>query len=323
MTAYTKRTLKLFAVLCLMALPFVLFWQRWNIYDAYRLQGYTPPPKVVTLADEISVNAQSRRLFYVYRPSLDSKEAFRQHCTGGEKSIVLGCYISFKGIYLQDISDERLSGIMQVTSAHEILHAAYERLSSTEKKRIDGLLNARYSTLNSERIKQTIEEYKKNGADINNELHSILPTEARDLGPELESYYSRYFIDRTKVVVFSERYEAAFTSRKQQVAEYDKQLATLKIEIDAGNASLKARQRDIEARQAELDRLERANKIHEYNAAVPAFNARISAYNAEVAHVRALIDRYNDTVKLRNEIALEEGELVKAIDSRPSTVESQ
>lgn len=324
MAPYTKRALKLLGTLFLVALPFVLFQQRWNIYDAYRLQGYTPPAKVVSLADETSMSAPARKLFYVYRPSLETKESFRQHCTSAEKSIVLGCYISFRGIYLQDISDERLAGIMQVTSAHEVLHAAYDRLDSSEKKRINVLLNARFEQLpNDHRIKQTVEEYKKTGADINNELHSILPSEIRDLGPELEAYYSRYFIDRTKIVAFSERYEAAFTSRKQQVAEYDKQLAALKVEIDAGNASLKAQQNDIENRQAELERLERTNRIDEYNAAVPGFNARVSAYNAQVARVRTLIDRYNEVVKLRNDIALEEGELVKAIDSRPSTVESQ
>lgn len=324
MAPYTKRALKLFGTLCLAALPLVIFWQRWNIYDAYRLQGYTPPTKVVALADETSMSAPTRRLFYVYRPSLETKESFRQHCTSAEKSIVLGCYISLKGIYLQEISDERLTGIMQVTSAHEVLHAAYDRLSASEKKQVNSWLNARFELLPSDhRIRQTIEEYKKTGADINNELHSILPSEIRDLGPELEAYYSRYFIDRTKIVAFSERYEAAFTSRKQQVAEYDKQLAALKVEIDAGNASLKAQQRDIENRQAELDRLESANKIDQYNAAVPGFNSRVSAYNAQVARVRALIDRYNQTVQLRNDIALEEGELVKAIDSRPSTVPTE
>jgi hypothetical protein len=68
--------------------------------------------------------------------------------------------------------------------------------------------------------------------------------------------------------------------------------------------------------------LAKSNKIDQYNAAVPGFNALVQEYNNEVAQVRNLIDSYNAIVKLRNDIAVEESELVKAIDSRPDTVKA-
>lgn len=319
----TNRVGRVTFTLLFLAVPIVGFWQRWNIYDAWRLRGYTPPAKVVMLANETTVNEKSRRLFYVNRPSLDTKETFRQHCTSGEKTIVLGCFISYKGIFLQEINDDRLAGIMQVTAAHEILHAAYERLSMSDKNHIGGLIEAHYASLKNDRIKETIEDYKKNGADITNELHSILATEVRNLPPELEVYYKRYFVDRSKVVDFSERYEAAFTSRKQKVADYEAQLAVLKQQIDGSNSELESQQKSIEARQAELNRLLAEDRVNEYNAAVPGFNGLVSSYNGKVAAVRGMIDRYNQIVKERNEIALEEGELVKAIDSRPTIIKKQ
>src|SRR6185295_11567695 len=98
----------------------------------------------------------TRRLFYVYHPVLEDKQAFNSHCTDSEKTIVLGCYISRTGIYLYDVTDSRLNGVEQVTAAHETLHAAYERLSSSERKRVDGLTAQAFAQVTDQRIKDTI-----------------------------------------------------------------------------------------------------------------------------------------------------------------------
>lgn len=318
-----RRIVRLSLVLLALALPVTLYFQRWQIYDSWRLRNYMPPKPVKTLAKETAMNDTATRLFYVNYPVLEDKASFRTHCTQGEQTIVLGCFVPFKGIYLQHIEDKRLDGVMQVTAAHEMLHAAYQRLEGSEKKQIDEWLNAAYENLNDKRIEKTIQDYRENGADITNELHSILATEVRNLPTELENYYKRYFTDRQKVVAYSEAYEAAFTNRKAQVEDYDKQLEALKKSIDSHNSSLNAVQTELVTRQHQLDRLRNSNKIDEYNAAVPGFNQLVQSYNSEVATVRSLIDRYNQLVTSRNSIALEEGELVKAIDSRPSTIEGQ
>lgn len=309
--------------LLIISLPLTAYVKRWDIYDSWRLKDYSAPAAVVTLADETAMNDKMRRLFYVNHPSLDTKDAFRANCTKGEQTIVLGCFVPFNGIFLQEIADERLKGVMQVTAAHEALHAAYQRLSPGDKKQVDTLLMTAFEKIDNERIKQTIEDYRKDGADINNELHSIIGTEVRTLTPELETYYARYFTDRTRVVAYSEAYEAAFTSRKAQVADYDTQLERLKAQIDQSNQNLISKQQELSNREQELNRLRSSNKVQEYNAAVPGYNQLVQSYNAEVAEVRSLIDRYNQVVKARNEIALEEGELVKAIDSRPEALQAE
>lgn len=318
-----NRLPRLITSLILLTLPFVIFLQRWNIYDSWRLNGYNPDAQVVQLATDTVLTEKGKHLFYVYHPELEDKDTFRQNCTSAEQTIVLGCFIEFKGIFLQNITDERLTGVQQVTAAHEMLHAGYERLSPSEKQRIDKLLNDTFAKINDERLNKTVEDYKKSGADITNELHSILPTEHRELSPELEQYYKQYFSNRLKVVEYSERYEAAFTSRKNQVAAYDQQLADIKRNIDANNAQLETKQQELQARQRELDRLLAQHKNEEYNSAVPGYNSLVQSYNYQVNVVRGLIDTYNALVNKRNAIALEEGELVKAIDSRPSTVQSE
>jgi hypothetical protein len=167
----------------------------------------------------------ARRLFYVYRPVLEDKGSFNQHCSNSEQTIVLGCYIEHQGIYLYNISDQRLNGVIEVTAAHEMLHGAYDRLSDKERQRIDGLTAGVAASLTDERIKSTVENYrKKDPSVVPNELHSILATEVRNLPPDLEAYYGRYFTNRKAIVDLADQYKQAFTEREDHVKSIDAQL---------------------------------------------------------------------------------------------------
>lgn len=318
---YLRRAL---IVLLPVAIVLVGWTQRYNIQDWYRLRGYTPSAAIVKLADDTSMTDYGRKLFYVNHPELNNAADFNQHCTSSEQSIVLGCYVNNSGIYLYDVQDERLLGVHQVTAAHEMLHAAYERLSGGERTRIDKL-TAEYFTASADaRLKETIAAYTaRDPSVVPNELHSILATESTDLPDELETYYQRYFKDRQVVVAFSLRYEAAFQERKAKVADYDKQLETLKAEIETGEAKLDSQTASLTAQRAELEALLAAKQYEDYNARVPGFNSSVKSYNASVTSLRTKIDRYNQLVNERNAIALEENELVKAIDSRPDTIPTE
>lgn len=233
---------------------------------------------------------------------------------------MLGCYRPGVGIYILRVEDARLAGVQQVTAAHEMLHAAYDRLSGSERSKVNSLIKNAYAALKNDRITSTINQYQQAGADTTDELHSILGTEVRQLPPELESYYQRYFSDRGQVVSYSERYEKAFTDRKNKVEAYDAQLAALKTKIDKAESDLTARGAQLEADRARLDALLTSRNTSAYNAAVPTYNAQVQAYNALIATTKADITTYNQVVIERNAIALEEQELVKAIDSRLDTI---
>jgi hypothetical protein len=302
----------------------VVAWlNRYNVYDWVRLRGYSPSPAVVQLASETTMVNGTRRMFYAYHPLIEGKTNFGAHCPGGEKTIVLGCYISGRGIYLYKVEDNRLQGIMEVTAAHETLHAAYERLGPSERKRVNAMLQAAYAHVGDTRIRNTIQDYQRSGADVSNELHSILATEVRELPAELEAYYSRYFTDRKVIVAFSEAYEKEFSSRKDRVAAYDRQLAMLKEQIDTKSTELDSRQTMIKAEYERLQSLRNSGQVQQYNAGVAPYNQSVNAYNAAVAEIRQLISDYNSMVELRNELVVEQGQLQKAIDSRPDTLDTQ
>lgn len=313
------------AIALLTIVAVILFLWRDNIVDWYKLKSYDPPTEIAQLANDIGLNDSSRRLFYVNHPEVTDAETFNKHCRDNEFTIVLGCYLSGQsGIYLLNVTDERLAGVKQVTAAHEFLHGAYERLNSSERERIDELLLETYKKLDNPRIKDTIGLYRKqNPKVLPNELHSILGTEVRDLPEELEEYYSRYFFDRLKVVGYSEQYEHAFTERRNAIREYDEQLSKLKVQVDNLSASLKNTEKQLISQRSHMNQLRASGQTDAYNAQVNDYNAKVNRYNADIDKLMSLIVKYNDIVESRNSIAEEEAELVKAIDSREVVPDQQ
>ncbi len=307
----------LLTLLLLLLVPALVLWQRLAIYDWVRLRGYDPPQEILKLADDTAMNSNMRHLFYVYHPQLQDKATFNSNCRDDEQTIVLGCYVNGRGIYLLNVTDERLAGIEQVTAAHETLHAAYARLSSNDRANVDRMVQAAFDTLADNRVKDTVELYrKKNPSVILNELHSILGTEVRVLTPELETYYRRYFTDRLKIVGYSEQYEQAFTARKNQIVDFDAQLASLKQQIEALQKSLAQAETDLSRQRSSLNSLRSSGQTAAYNAAVPSYNKKVADYNAMIDRLSSLVDQYNEIVPKRNAVASEEEDLVKAIDSR-------
>jgi hypothetical protein len=200
-----------------------------------------------------------------------------------------------------------------------MLHVAYQRLSSSEKKKVNAMLEEAYSQVTDKRIQDNINSYKEAGADIDNELHSILGTEVANLPPALENYYKQYFTDRSKIVAYAAAYSQEFDSRKQQVEQYDAQLAGLKIQIQTNEESLSQQQSALQSQQQTLD-AQLANKDYaSYNAGVPGYNAAVQRYNKLAQTTRDQITTYNNIVNERNKIAIEEQDLSHALDSRLQT----
>ena len=297
------------------------------VYDWIRLQGYHVPANVAALASDDQLTPPAKRIFYVNHPLLQDKTAFASSCPNGDKeTAVLGCYIPMqRGIYVLRVTDARLAGIEQVTAAHELLHAAYDRLSDKDKRQVDSWLTDYYQhDLTDPVIIDQMNSYKKTEPnDLVNEMHSVFGTEVTSLPTNLENYYKRYFADRQKVTAYYTTYEAEFSSRINKIKQDDAKLASLKMQIQAGEADLKTKQSQLNAQQAQLDTARHSGNVTAYNAGVPVYNALVDAYNAEVSTIKSLVDQYNTLVAARNAIALEEQQLTQAISSSVSPISSQ
>lgn len=292
--------------------------QRQNIFDWWALRDYTPPTSIASLAVDTTMTDHARKVFYVNKPQILDRTPFNEKCSDhGEQTIVLGCYHGGqRGIYLFDITDQRLVGVQQVTAAHELLHAEYDRLSSKEREHIDGLLEAYYqNSLTDQRIKDVIDSYKiTEPHDVVNEMHSIFGTEVSDLPTELEDYYARYFSDRKKIIAYANDYQSEFIGRKNQVTTYDKQLAELKSQITTKQTSLEEQNSNLVAQRSQLEFLIQSD-AKAYNEGAAKFNREVKVYNQSVEELKALVVEHNALVDKRNTIALEQQELSQAIDS--------
>ena len=314
----------LFAVLLLAAVGFGFLFRQ-QLQDELKLYNYTAPLAIADVATQDGFQPNVRRVFYVNHPVLQDKLSFTAACPngGGEKTIIIGCYHGNQnGIYLLQVSDNRLNGVSQVTAAHEMLHAEYDRLSSTARQDVDAKLLDYYSHgLQDQRIKDTIDSYRKSEPhDVVNEMHSVFGTEVASLPPALETYYRQYFVDRTKVTSYAAQYQNEFSSRQAIIKQDDDQLASLKQRIGSIEAGLSGLQGQISSRQQQLSDQRRNGDTAGYNDGVPGYNAMIDSYNSQVRSVQQLVSQYNQLVATRNDVAAQISELSNALSTTAAPI---
>lgn len=316
--------LKFSVILLVVAGLFSVIVNSQNIQDWWQLRDYNPPATVSSLATQATMTDYGRKLFYLNRPAIDDKSEFVTNCPTStkEQSIVLGCYHSVQdGIFLLNVTDKRLDGVKQVTAAHEMLHAAYDRLGAGERKKVDDMLVAYYKNgLKDKQVKAEIELYKKTEPnDVVNEMHSVFATEVGDLPVGLEQYYGQYFTQRKRVVEYANAYRSAFTSLQDQVATYDIKLKALKSDIEAKESNLKVQLSVITVQQQQMASL-RSSDPQAYNSMVDDYNALVRSYNAGVASLQSQIKQYNQIVNARNAVAIQEEQLSAALRAEVSQV---
>lgn len=314
----------LIVLIVLVAGAGALWFGRVGLADWLAQRGYQAAPAVIGLTSDDGMTAQARHLFFINRPAIQDAAAFNKACTNKtEQGAVLGCYHGNRGgIFLYNVTDASLHGIEQVTAAHEMLHQAYDRLPPAERSRINGLLEAYAANgLTDQYIKDKLALYKTSEPQaLDTEMHSIFGTEVPNLPPALEQYYSRYFADRSKVVDFSQAYQAAFTGRQSRIDAYDKQLKALGGQITTDKAALTARLAALDQKKAEAQSAAARQDAATYNAAAAAYNQMAAAYNDLAASTQNLINQYNDIVDARNALAVQQTKLERAIDSQAQTI---
>lgn len=206
-----------------------------------------------------------------------------------------------------------------------MLHAAYDRLSKSERTKINAQLQKFNDTGTfDDRIRTIMDSYRKHEPnDVVNEMHSIFATEVQNLTPELERYYGQYFHDRSKIIKYATAYQTEFTSRQNRVDEFDIQLRQIKQEIDNNSGLIENQELEIADLRAQLERDRDSDNIAGYNQNVPVYNARIDKYNALIQQTKLLIESYNRKVAERNDIALQVTDLARSIDSTFQPLEQQ
>lgn len=314
-----------FNIALLVLAIFVFLNQQW-ILDQISLIGYTPPADVKALAVDTTMTPLAERYYYASHPTIDNRDVFKKDCgNNDEKTIILGCYTG-RVIHIFDVNDPRLPGVEDVTAAHETLHAAYARLSDSERTHVNTMVEAQLKVETDQHIKDLIDAYNRTEpGQLDNEMHSILGTEVSNLSPELETYYKQYFTDRHKITNYAEKYQAVFTGLQTQQQVLVDQLNLLADSVDTRSSALSQAVAQLNSDVAVFNQKAQNSQFTsqtDFDSSRSALVARQNALQTERNDIQRLIDGYNAKHQELIDLNFEADSLNRSINSQLPAVPS-
>ena len=303
-----RRTLGFLLFLALLAAAVFAMLHRQEIQDHFRAVSFEPSPRAVQVLDDLDLTDAGRRIFLASHPTVDGSQHFSEQCAEvdhSEQGHVLGCYTD-EQIHLFDVADERVRGIVEVTAAHELLHAAYARLSEAERADLATRLREAYESLRGDHpeLAERMAVYEHlSDAAFANELHSVLGTEVRALPRWLEDHYAQWFADRGALLDDFEAYHAVFVELREQADGLEAEMSALRADVERRNAEYEAAvqqfNRDAAEFRARNERFEFSDAPEEFERIRGELAQRRAELQDTLAALQADIDRYNG---LRDEL---------------------
>lgn len=314
------------ASLLVLAAAAWIFFNHQYVADRIAVWQYTPTTGIAAIVERAQFADDGEFYFYASRPSLSDRDEFNQHCTSEEgHAVILGCYVN-RQIFVFDIDDERLDGVREVTAAHEMLHAAYDRLSADEREQIGVLLEAELDSADNALLERLRVYDSLSERDRINELHSIIGTEADEISPELETYYARYFENRQVIVDLFHSYESVFRDLREQQELLVGELNDLVVQINARTAAYNQSIVNLNAQivgfNARAGQSGGFASEAEFDAARNDLLAEQQALESERAAIEGMRQQYDEQVLALDELNLQQQSLQQSLDSSPSPVPS-
>lgn len=296
--------------------------QQWWVQDFWHGLGYTPSAEMTEIVDSLELTGKGQRILTATRPSLDDQQSFNEHCESHDEDIaLLGCYTEGR-IYVYDIENEQLELASNVTAAHELLHAVWERTNTAEKTRLETLLNDLMAE-KQEWFDEELETYPEE--ERLEEVYTRAGTKLRELPAELEQNYGEIFQNRAKIVEYYETYSAPFE-------ELQEKLEKLEAEVTKENQAIDEQKAAYDQRLNEWDA-----KVDQFNSCAERagcftsdaeFQSKRQAMLREQAEIEATkdainqrIERNNARVDEYNKLGEDLGDLNKAMNSNMDKLE--
>ena len=310
----------LFALMAVAMVIAIILNRVW-IYDWYRGLGYEPTSDMTKVRDGLGLTARGRFLFDASRPELNNTEEFNKNCRQDESEMaVLGCY-TVGTIYVYNITAEELNGIRELTTAHELLHAVWARMSDSEKSSISSVLESVYNN-NLGVLQEDVAVYGE--SERMEELFVRAGTEIKKLPNELERIYGEVFVDQDRIVDYYDGYIAVFRTIREEMeklendmevvnteiqeltGDYEKRASQLEADIVSFNSCAEVagcfqneedfydRRDELVARQNELEELN-----ERINALINEYNKMVEEYNNNVTESHKLQNLINSSKKIK------------------------
>lgn len=292
-----------------------------RIADQLTVWSFEPTAAVTTLANSPDLTDEGRFLFLASSPRIETLKAFNRHCSDSpEGSGILGCYkLLTRQIHLFAVSDPRLAGLDAVISAHEMLHAAWDRMSAADRATLVPLLEAEATRLKDDPafIERMAYYADHEPGQRANELHSIIATEVASISKTLEAHYRTYFTDRAAIVEASTRTTLVITTLTDQITALSDKMTALNADIEkqyaAYTGGYDALNADIEKHNARED----YTSQNAVDRAINAFSARQAALDASYADLQQKTANYKADYENLAKLISQTATLSTAINQTP------
>lgn len=295
------RVLAIALLIALAAAGVIAFMNRQLINDQIAANRFDAPKSIVQLTDNLDVTDSGQRIFWASTPTLDASQNFNAQCSQvdhSEEGHILGCYTR-GNIHLFEVTDERLNGIVEVTAAHELMHATFARLGQDERAQLTRKLNRLYQDLipDNPQLEERMSVYSSlSKTAFANELHSVFATELRELPDWLEEHYATWFQDRSVIIDYFDSYHAVFEELTARANELETEMTALRADVEKRSADYDAA---VEQFNSEWENFVARNEAFEFSSNPDEFYrlrddfyARRDALGEEMRSLNADIERY-------------------------------
>lgn len=274
-----------------------LFMNRQFVADAAANIAYAKDPRIEAIAERTGLTQSAEFALYATHPELLERDEFNSVCPRREvASPILGCYSSQDRIYVYNVTDDRLDGMKEVTTVHELLHAIWFRSSPEQKQQLEAWLRAAYERRGDDALRERMDYYQRNDpGEFVNELYAILGTEVSDLGPELEAHYAQYF-DRAKVVALHAKYNDRYQELRTNSVTLVTQMDALSAQIDSESASYEAAAAAYSAQVADFNQRAESGVF----TSIGAFNTERSQLLQQASQLDAARESINQKIAQHN-----------------------
>lgn len=303
-----KRCIAVIISLLIVLLLAFAFMNRGVIKDHFVASTFDASPEIERLTESLDLTPTGERIFLASEPAIGGAEHFTAWCSGvnhSEESHVLGCF-KRNNIFLFNVTDPRLEGIVEVTAAHELLHAVFARMTPAEQEALAKELRAEYDRLvtDSPELAERMQVYESlSPTAYANELFAVLGTEELPLSKKLEARYANWFNNRVDIVDVHEQVFSVFIDLRARAASLSEELTTLKASIekrsDEYTASVAAYNSETAEFKDRNERFEFSNNVAEFDEIRWHLLDWHADLEDQLASLRTDTDRYNE---LRDEL---------------------
>jgi hypothetical protein len=327
--SWGRTALVILAVTLNVALLLVIAWlvtHRERVIDQFTVWNYSPPAAIAEYATRADLTDEGRFLLYASTPSISTGKAFDSACATRQEGVgILGCYLpATRTVHLFDVTDARLDGLDEVVASHEMLHAAWDRMSDAERSALAPMLEAEAAKRSDDKdLSDKLAFYAASEpGERLNELHSILGTEYASLSPALEAHYALYFADRSIIVGLHDKSSAVFVEQQKQITALTDQINGLAAAIDADYAAYNTGYDSLSADVATFNARAKSGAFSsqaEFEDARSALIARQTDLDAQYQSITTRHAQYDSLVAQLSSLNAQVDELNRSINITPHT----